>query len=213
MSSTKDALRVGSFTVIITLSRVFLNPIQLFRGFQVLTRIVILAGLLSVTCALKAQSEPTASRVGDLKVGGGLSSAASDYGDRYNGGAAYVNFDFLPHIGVEGEFHFVKDPNDLYEKTYEVGGRYFFHHGRLSPYAKVMYGRGVFNFPEEADGFRPNLGYNIMAGGIGSDYILKPYLVVRADWEYQTWFGFENSSLSPNILTVGAAYRFPARHK
>jgi Outer membrane protein beta-barrel domain len=201
------------FTVIITMFRVFLNPIQHFRGFQVLTRIVILAGLLSVTGALQAQSEPTASRVGDLKVGGGVSSAASDYGGRYNGGAAYVNLDFLPHIGVEGEFHFVKDANDLYEKTYEVGGRYFFHHRRLSPYVKVMYGRGVFNFPEAADGFRPNLAYNIMAGGIGTDYIVKPYLVVRADWEYQSWFGFENSSLSPNILTLGAAYRFPARRK
>ena len=98
-----------------------------------LTRIVILAGLLSVTCTLKAQSEPTASRVGDLKIGGGFSTANSDYGDRYNGGAAYVNFDFLPHIGVEGEFHFVKDPNDLYEKTYEIGGRYFSHLRQMRP--------------------------------------------------------------------------------
>jgi len=212
-SSTKDALKIGSFTVIITLSKVVIDAIQLFRGLQVLTRIVILAGLLSVTCTLRAQSEPTASRIGDLKVGGGLSSAASDYGNRYNGGAAYVNLDFLPHIGVEGEFHFVKDSNDLYEKTYEAGGRYFFHHGRLSPYAKVMYGRGVFNFPPLGDGFRANLAYNIMAGGIGGDYIVKPYLVVRADWEYQNWFGFQNSSLSPNILTVGAAYRFPAHRK
>jgi len=179
----------------------------------VLTRIVILAGLLGATCGLRAQSEPTASRIGDLKLGGGFSSANSDYGDRYNGGAAYVDFNFLPHIGVEGEFHFVKDSNDLYEKTYEVGGRYFFHHGKLSPYVKAMYGRGVFNFPAWSDGFRPNLAYNIMAGGIGGDYLVKSYLVVRADWEYQNWFGFQNSSLSPNILTVGAAYRFPAHRK
>ena len=58
---------------------------------------------------LHAQSEPTASRLGDLKIGGGFSTANSDYGGRYNGGAAYVDFDFLPHLGVEGEFHFVKD--------------------------------------------------------------------------------------------------------
>ncbi|MEI9979346.1 MAG: outer membrane beta-barrel protein [Edaphobacter sp.] len=178
-----------------------------------LRTIAILIGLLSASCLTQAQSEPTASRVGDLKIGGGFASAASDYGDRYNGGGAYVDFDFLPHIGVEGQFHFVKDPNDLYEKTYEVGGRYFFHHGRLLPYAKAMYGRGVFNFPALGNGQHPNDGYNLAAGGVGADYIVRPYLVVRADWEYQRWLGFMNSSLSPNILTVGAAYRFQPHRK
>jgi Outer membrane protein beta-barrel domain len=179
----------------------------------VLTRIFILAGLLGASSAMLAQSEPTASRTGDLKIGGGFSSADSDYGDRYSGGSAYVDFDFLPHIGVEGEFHFVKDSSDLYEKSYEAGGRYFFHHGRLSPYLKAMYGRGVFNFPAQSDGFRPNLGYNLMAGAIGGDYLVKSWLVVRADWEYQHWFGFQDSSLSPSILTIGAAYRFPAHSR
>ena len=158
---------------------------------------------------LHAQAETTASRLGDLKIGGGFSSANSDYGGRYSGGAAYVDFDFLPHIGVEGEFHFVKDSSDLYEKTYEAGARYHrIYHRKFVPYAKAMYGRGVFNYPALADGFRPNLAYNLVAGGIGVDYRAKPYLYVRGDWEYQNWFGFQNSSLSPSILTIGAAYRF-----
>jgi hypothetical protein len=46
------------------------------------------------------------------------------------------------------------------------------------------------------------------AGGIGVDYKVKPYIYARADWEYQHWFGFQNSSLSPSILTIGAAYHF-----
>jgi hypothetical protein len=179
----------------------------------VLARIVILVGLLSTASMLHAQADATASRVGDLKIGGGFSTANSDYGDRYDGGGAYFDFDFLPHIGVEGEFHFVKDPNNLYEKTYEAGGRYFFPRHKMAPYAKVMYGRGVFNFPPLADGFQANLAYNLMAVGIGADYKVRPYLVVRADWEYQHWFGFQNSSLSPSILTVGAAYRFRAHSK
>jgi hypothetical protein len=175
----------------------------------VLTRIIIFIGLSATTATiLHAQAVPAGSRVGDLKIGGGFSTADSDYADRYNGGAAYVDFDFLPHIGVEGEFHFVKDSSDLYEKTYEVGGRYYRTYGRFIPYAKVMYGRGVFNFPPLGDGFRANLAYNLMAGGIGTDYKVKPWLYVRADWEYQVWFGFQNSSLSPNILTLGAAYHF-----
>ncbi len=161
-----------------------------------LIRAIAFVGLLGAASLLHAQSEPTASRLGNLKVGGGFSTANSDYGGRYNGGAAYINFDFLPHLGVEGEFHFVKDSADLYEKTYEVGGRYFRTYRKFVPYGKVMYGRGVFNFPPLADGFRANLAYNL------------PYLYVRADGEYQNWFGFQNSSLSPSILTIGAAYRF-----
>ena len=173
-----------------------------------LLRAIAFIGLLGAATMLHAQSEPTASRLGDLKIGGGFSTANSDYADRYNGGAAYIDFDFLPHIGVEGEFHFVKDSSDLYEKTYEAGGRYFRTYGKFVPYAKLMYGRGVFNFPPFADGFRPNLAYNLAAAGIGVDYKVKPYLYVRADWEYQHWFGFQNSSLSPSILTIGAAYHF-----
>jgi hypothetical protein len=173
-----------------------------------LIRAIAFTGLLGAAAMLHAQSAPTASKALDLKIGGGFSTANSDYADRYNGGAAYIDFDFMPHIGVEGEFHFVKDSADLYEKTYEAGGRYFRTYGKFVPYGKVMYGRGVFNFPPLADGFRANLGYNLAAGGIGVDYKVKPYLYVRGDWEYQHWFGFQNSSLSPNILTIGAAYHF-----
>jgi opacity protein-like surface antigen len=193
----------------IELIHVFLQRLDpTFRGMHVLPRIIVFISLLGTAFIAHAQSLPTASRAGDLKIGGGFSSAHSDYADRYTGGAAYVDFDFLPHIGVEGEFHFVKDSSDLYEKTYEAGGRYFRTYKRFVPYAKVMYGRGVFNFPPYSDGFRPNLAYNLLAGGIGVDYKVTSHIYARADWEYQNWFGFQNSSLSPNILTLGAAYRF-----
>ena len=73
---------------------------------------------------------------------------------------------------------------------------------KFVPYAKVMYGRGVFNYPPLSDGFRPNLAYNLVARTHRTDYRVKPWLYARADWEYQTWLGFQNSSLSPNIFTV-----------
>jgi hypothetical protein len=72
----------------------------------------------------------------------------------------------------------------------------------------VLYGRGVFNFPTLPDGFTANLAYNLIAVGGGADFKVKPYLYVRADWEYQEWFNFAQSSLTPSILTIGAAYRF-----
>jgi len=170
--------------------------------------VVLFLCMLGTASALSAQANPTATRTGDLKIGGGFSTANSDYGNRFNGGTAYFDFDFLPHIGVTGEFHFVKDQNDLYEKTYEVGGRYFREYRRFVPYGKVLYGRGVFNFPVRPDGFRLNLAYNLIAASVGTDYKLKPYLYLRADWEYQQWFSFAGSSLTPNIVTLGAAYRF-----
>jgi Outer membrane protein beta-barrel domain len=173
-----------------------------------LTRGLIFIGLLGVASMLRAQAVPTASRAGDFKIGGGFSTADSDYGQRFNGGAAYFDFDFLPHIGVTGEFHFVEGNDTLYEKTYEVGGRYYRTYGRVIPFAKVLYGRGVFNFPPLPDGFTANLAYNLIAVGGGADFRVKPYLYVRADWEYQEWFNFAQSSLTPNILTIGAAYRF-----
>jgi hypothetical protein len=173
-----------------------------------LTRIIVLMGLAGLASMLHAQALPAGTRAGDLKIGGGFSTAHSDYGNRFNGGGAYVDFDFRRNLGVEGEFHFVKDQDDLYEKTYEVGGRYFRTYKNFIPYAKLMYGRGVFNFPPLGDGFRANLGYNLVGIGVGTDYRAKPWLYVRADWEYQNWFSFQGSSLTPNIFTVGAAYRF-----
>jgi hypothetical protein len=174
----------------------------------VLIRGVIFFGLLGVASMLRGQAIPTASRSGDLKIGGGFSTANSDYGPRFNGGGAYFDYDFLPHVGVTGEFHFVQGPNNIYEKTYEVGGRYYRTYGRIAPFAKVLYGRGVFNFPTLPDGFTANLAYNLIAVGGGADFKVKPYLYVRADWEYQEWFNFAQSSLTPSILTIGAAYRF-----
>jgi outer membrane protein with beta-barrel domain len=177
----------------------------------VLTRVLIFIGLLGGASMLHAQASATASRTGDLKIGGGYTTAASDYGGRYSGGAAYFDYDFTAHLGVEGEFHFVKGGGSigLYEKTYEIGGRYFRTYGKLVPYAKVLYGRGVFNFPAYVPGGpHPNLAYNMFAGGAGVDYKALPYLYVRGDFEYQDWFSFPPSGLSPSLLTVGVAYHF-----
>lgn len=163
---------------------------------------------------LHGQASPTASRAGDLQVGGGFSSAASDYGRRFNGGFAYFDFDFRQHFGIEGNFHFVKQSNyTLYEKTYEIGGRYLRTYGNFVPYGKVMYGRGVFNFPPcppPADQSKAcaNLAYNLYALGAGVDYKLNTSIHLRGDFEYQRWPGFPPTGLTPVLISVGAAYHF-----
>jgi len=192
-------------------SRLAPTTFQALRETYVFTKVLIFFGLLGSASMLHAQASPTASRAADLKVGGGFTSASSDYGHRFNGVAAYFDLDFTRHLGVEGEFHFIKDRsgNDLYEKTYEIGARYFRTYGRFVPYGKLMIGRGVFNFPAYVPGgLHPNLAYNMWAGGAGVDYKALPYLYVRGDFEYQDWGSFPPAGLTPALVTVGVAYHF-----
>ena len=141
----------------------------------------------------------------------GFTNANSDYlSNRFNGGAGYFDVDFTAHLGIEGVFHFVRDGegSDIYEKTYEAGGRYHGNYGRFAPYAKLMYGRGVFNFAAYPGYPRANLAYNLFAVGAGLDYMVLPHLNARADFEYQRWLGFQANGLAPSLLTLGAAYHF-----
>jgi len=175
------------------------------------TRVLVIIGMIGAIPMLHAQASPTASRSADLQVGVGFTNANTDYlPNRINGGAAYFDFDFTRHLGVEGVFHFVKDGkgSDIYEKTYEIGGRYHLTYGRFVPYGKIMYGRGVFNFPAFPGYPHANLAYNLFAGGAGLDYKILRHLNARADFEYQRWLSFPNNGLAPTLLTVGAAYHF-----
>jgi opacity protein-like surface antigen len=177
-----------------------------------LTKSLLFLALLSMwATAARAQAKFTASRVGDLQVGAGYTTANSDYvPTRISGFTGYATFDFRDNFGAEFDFHQVSDPNSaVYERSYEWGGRYVRHYlnRRLAPYARVMYGRGVFNFPlNEA-----NLAYNMadIAGGV--DIAVHPRVNVRAEFEYQDWFsgpGITNG-LTPTMFTIGAAYHFP----
>lgn len=181
-----------------------------FRGMFVFTRFLVFLTLLSGASMLHAQATPTASRRGDLQIGGGYTNANTDYlPNRVGGGTAYFTYDFKPHFGVEGDFRFIKDgPTNYYEKSYEIGGRYYrTYKERWVPYVRVMYGRGVFNFA--TDGVTTaNLAYNLVAAGAGVDYKLRPYLNVRGDFHYQTWLSFPQNGLTPTMFTIGAAYHF-----
>jgi opacity protein-like surface antigen len=180
-------------------------PHRLSRG---LAAIALLAICCLATSA-NAQSAPTATRIGDLQVGGGFVFAKSDYNFtpiNLIGGSAYTTFDWRNHWG--GEFDFRQNQSTsnstVYERTYEIGPRIFLHRGPLIPYAKALYGRGVYNFTNNI----ANVAYNIYTFGGGADYQLTRSINIRADYEYQTWAGFPISNLHPNVITVGVAYHF-----
>ena len=166
--------------------------------------------LLAGTSLLHSQAIPTASRTADVQVGVGYSIAKPDYVQQtFPGFAAYADFDFRPHIGIEGEFHQVYSTNgDLsFERTYAIGGRYFRTCGPLVPYVKAMVGRGDFMYPFG----QTELGYNMFAGGAGADFKLGNYVRVRGEYEFQKWTSFPNGGFTPQIITIGVAYHFAGK--
>lgn len=193
------------------------------KGIGLISRILVLACLIGSAIRLHAQAEPTASSDGDLQIGALFAYGNSDYSNvnyhpsNFNGYGAYTTFDFRYHVGIEGVFHQVNDPNSttgVYERTYEIGPRYVLRHGPYNPYGKLLYGRGVFNYPTVPDdpthkpGPAANLAYNLITIGGGLDYRFMPGLKMRADLEYQKWLGFPPNNLSPVIVSIGVAYRF-----
>jgi opacity protein-like surface antigen len=156
------------------------------------------------------QAVPTATRGVDLQVGGGFVLDHSDFETKmFRGGAFYASADFQHHLGVELDFHQANSPTDtVYERTYEGGVRYHREYGRFVPYGKVMYGRGVFNFPTFGT-IQANLAFNEFSFGSGADFHLLSRVNLRADYEYQDWHRFQPNGLTPQVLTIGVAYHFP----
>ena len=176
-----------------------------------LNRLVIASCLVGFAVpALHAQATSTASRRADLQIGGGFVFSKSDYGTaNLKGGAFYTTLDLTNHLGAEFVIHQVNSStgDSLYQRSYELGPRYYRVYGPVAPYVKAMYGRGVFNFPRDV----ANLAYNMFAGGVGIDVRVLPYLNVRADYEYQDWLGFPPTGLKPQLFTIGVAYHVPGQ--
>lgn len=147
-----------------------------------------------------------------IQVGGGISIVQPDYEDKtICGFSIYGNYDFTPHIGIEGDIHIanVITPTGISQSSYLLGPRYVFNKGRYHPYAKGLLGLGVFTF--EASNGHPSSSstHKMYAFGGGLDFTAKRRLNVRAfDLEYQRWPGFTTNGLTPLAITVGAAYRF-----
>ncbi|HEX3571090.1 MAG TPA: outer membrane beta-barrel protein [Acidobacteriaceae bacterium] len=186
------------------LLKVTIPPLNRFFGVLIVTAVTL--GLSQ--CSF-AQGLPTATRAGDLQIGGGFTFARSGYNfvpTHLIGETFYTTFAIRSHWGGEFDFHNVKATEDstVYERTYEIGPRVFLSRGPLTPYAKLMIGRGVYNFPQN----RANIAYNIYTYGGGADLAVRRAINVRLDYEYQNWAGFPLGTLHPSVVTVGVAYHF-----
>ena len=163
--------------------------------------------LLGGSSALHAQARPTASRLADVQVGAGFTFGSADYVPGTSLGiSAYADIDLHPHLGAELAFHQINSPDShgSFQRTYEIGARYFRTYGALVPYVRGMYGRGQFTYPYGLS----ELSYNMFSAGAGADYKINDYLHVRADYEFQKWTSFPNGGLTPQLVTIGVAYHF-----
>lgn len=171
-----------------------------------LTRLLLLVCLFSsLSGSLHAQAVPTATKTGGLQVGAGYVRANPDYSPKlFNGFAVYGDVDLWKHFGLEAEFHRVATSStvNISETTYELGGRYRLPLGPISPYLKLMGGRGSFNFPNS----NQSGGYAMFAGGGGIDFRVIRNITFRADYEYQRWGSFPPRGLQPSLATIGVAY-------
>lgn len=181
----------------------------LFRPSSVVRGVASAALLLGFAPSLFGQAIPTATRPADIQVGAGFTMARPDY-ERQNfpGFFLYADVDPREHWGVEAEYHRVSGgAAHSAQQTIEIGGRYFRNYGRLSPYAKGMYGRAQFKYPF---GYTV-LWYNMFAAGAGVDYKATRYIHARVEYEFQKWIGFPNGGLQPQLLSFGIAYHFDGK--
>lgn len=157
------------------------------------------------------QAVPTATRAGALQIGAGASYVTPDYTESTDKGpSVYATFDFTQHIGVEATIHYTSiiTPSDLGEDSFLIGPRYVYRRNRFEPYAKVLFGIGQINFQFDNAPHHKDT-YGIYALGAGLDIRASRKINIRAiDFEYQQWPTFKPHSLSPYIITVGAAYTF-----
>ena len=170
-----------------------------------------LAFVLSSGSLLHAQAIPAATQNGSWQIGGGYSTASSDYGKTRIGGVSlYAGVDLTRIFGLELNVHKVSlfTPTDIGEDTYLIGPRVGYTYGRFHPYAKVMFGVG--SFQRQPDAFpHTSESHGVIAAGGGLDIRISQHLNVRAiDYEAQSWPGFEPNGLTPSVITFGAAYSF-----
>ncbi len=166
--------------------------------------------LLGGAASLLGQSLPTASRQADAQIGVGYTLARPGYVQQtFQGFAAYADLDLNRHLGVEAEFHQANSANGdkSYQRTYEIGARYFRTCGPLVPYVKAMVGRGDYIYPTGQTG----VAYNMFAAAAGADFKLGQYLRLRGEYEFQKWTTFQNGGLTPQLFTLGVAYHFAGK--
>jgi hypothetical protein len=157
--------------------------------------------------SLQAQAISAGQGGAHIVAGPFMSFYTPDYGpNRLWGPGAFIDLNLHGHWGAEGEVRFLRFNQDyaVHEDNYNLGLRYRWRFRRWEPYGKFLVGNGQINFPFSYG----HGGYLLLAPGGGLDIHYHRFVIRAIDYEYQHWFDFQNSSLSPSGFSSGIAYRF-----
>src|SRR5258708_17343883 len=119
-----------------------------------------------------------------------VSLLEGDYGRRkIRGRAAYVDANLFRCYGLETEIRRLPyaDSPGMNQTTFLAGPRVSFRSHGVVPYAKMLFGIGIFNFP-----YHDGRGtYLALAPGAGLDWNMGRKIRLRLiDVEYQDWSQF-----------------------
>ncbi len=143
-----------------------------------------------------------------ISIGATFSGYESDYGKRKVGGASlFLDANLYRRIGAEAEFRDLNLHTDegVRERTYLAGPKISALAYGFRPYAKLLAGRGDFDFPF---GYARG-SYFVLAPGSGLDLQLRRsrFMVRVVDFEYQLWPQFTFGALHPYGLSSGVSLR------
>lgn len=166
---------------------------------------------------LHAQAVATATG-NALSVGLAYQNADPDYGpSRGSGIGAYANFDFARYVGITAEVNLPTAFSNVIfpERSFLVGARGEYHRGRYMGYGKVLGGVASSGNNYSVDKtitasqlINASETFDLYAIGGGIEYRLDSPITLRLDFESQHWLSYQPNSLTPSIISVGAAYRF-----
>jgi opacity protein-like surface antigen len=179
----------------------------------------MLIGLSAVLLHVPAHAQvaPSAFRATQsLWVGAEYSNIRASFpyqsGQRLSGVGVFADFKWNGRIGLSGDarfLHFGGFENST-ESSYLAGPKvYFLSRGRFQPYGKFLLGEGRIHYPFQIG----DASYLALAPGIGSGYRVSHHWLLRAEYEYQIWYGSPDYAnepkhqLTPDGFHLGIAYR------
>jgi hypothetical protein len=169
---------------------------------SILSALLLLSSFATLGVAF-GQTFPTAANSLDLQIGGGFTTATSDYATGHiNGYLVLGGLRLRDHLREETELrHYTNSKNSLSETSVLSGISYSMTFRGISPYIKGLAGAGFLKNPNAT-------GVLVRAVSGGLDLTLNPSVHLRADYEYQSWppeLGFEQG-LVVKMFTVGGVY-------
>jgi len=187
--------------------------------FVILCLVVAIAGL--APACLHAQAAPTATANVRISAFAGVAGNLTGLETAKNGDiTAGIDIGIRPFFGfypaLEGRGMYPVERGQLVSADNLLGGlRLARHKNRFTPYADVLFGRGLLKY---ANGGLPDssgtLYYlqntsNVISLGVGTDWDWSEHLSLKADLQLQRYDSpvVTTGTLFSKVLTIGVVYR------